>query len=262
MSSINNSNEKEQTNEKKNINRCKKNSTKEFRDDFSNFNMEIKDDIIEPFKDDLFGLNSFEKRMFRIFKDIFTPLESINEDSEEKPKEIKEIKEVESSKEIKEKEIKTETKKEEKEEEPKEEKNDSYFSRIYNCSYNNLNGKEESYTSEAIKQSNNGHNISEIKENYKNSNGICKSAYQRGLDDKTTRFIKEKNIKTGEQKQKKVIKGLEENEINDFNKAYHIYCKKCGFKNLLDLRVFDPFGISKKPLHDGKNNSFFNNLLF
>ena len=46
------------------------------------------------------------------------------------------------------------------------------------------------YTSQSIKQTNNGHNISETKEAYKNSDGICKSAYQRGLDDKATRFIK------------------------------------------------------------------------
>ena len=41
-------------------------------------------------------------------------------------------------------------------------------------------------------QINNEHNISETKELYKNSNGIQKTAYQRGLDGKTTRFIKEK----------------------------------------------------------------------
>ena len=274
------------------INNNKKYPKKGFRDDFFSFNMGIKDDIFDPFKDDLLGLKSFEDRIFRHFSDIFSPLESLNEkenknEAEEKPKEIKEV---EPPKEIEEKEkedeIKTDTKKEIKQKEQdintntntnnefdintdikgedlkdepnektKEENNDlSYISKEYTCSYKNLNGKEESYTSQAIKQSNNGHSISEIKENYKNSNGICKSAYQRGLDDKTTRFIKEKNIKTGEHNQKKVIKGLEENEINDFNKAYYIYCKKCGFNNCFDINVFDPFGIRK--------NHSSNNLLF
>ncbi len=275
MSSVNNNNKKEHIKDsKKNIYKCKKYPKKEFRDDFFSFNMGIKDDISDPFKDDLLGLKSFEDRIIKNFSDIFFPLESLNEkenknknESEEKPKEIKEV---EPPKEIEEKEkedeIKTDTKKEIKEREVEEEdintntntKNEnnglSYISKEYTCSYKNINGKEESYTSQAIKQSNNSHSISEIKENYKNSNGICKSAYQRGLDDKTTRFIKEKNIKTGEHNQKKVIKGLEENEINDFNKAYNIYCKKCGFSNCFDINVFDPFGI--------RRNHFSNNLLF
>ena len=181
---------------------------------------------------------------------------------EEKPKEVK-------VEEEKEEEINTDTKKEEEKpkeetkEEPKKENNGSYYSKVYTCSYNNLNGKEESYSSQTIQQSNNGHNIAETKENYKNSDGVCKSAYQRDLDDKTTRFIKEKNIKTGEHNQKKVVKGLEENEIDDFNKAYNDYCKKCGFKkNFHRLNTFDPFGITRKQLSDGNSNLFFHRLLF
>ena len=278
MSSINNNNKKEHIKDsKKNIYKCKKYPKKEFRDDFFSFNMGIKDDISDPFKDDLLGLKSFEDRIFKNFSDIFSPLESLNEkenknEAEEKPKETKEVespKEIEEKKKEDEININTDTKnefdintnikgedlKDESNEKAKEENNGlSYISKEYTCSYKNINGKEESYTSQAIKQSNNNHSISEIKENYKNSNGICKSAYQRGLDDKTTRFIKEKNIKTGEHNQKKVIKGLEENEINDFNKAYNIYCKKCGFNNCFDINVFDPFGIRK--------NHFSNNLLF
>jgi len=173
---------------------------------------------------------------------------------EEKPKEVK-------VEEEKEEEINTDTKKEE--EKPKEENNGTYYSKVYTCSYNNLNGKQESYSSQTIQQSNNGHNIAETKENYKNSDGVCKSAYQRDLDDKTTRFIKEKNMKTGEHNQKKVVKGLEENEINDFNKAYNDYCKKCGFKkNFHKINTFDPFGISRKQLSNGNSNLFFHRLLF
>ena len=198
---------------------------------------------------------------------------------EEKPKEVKE----EEPKEVKEEEINTNIKEEEpkeeeintniKEEEPKEEeintnikeeeykeKEESkemeieeekpkenknlYYSKIYTCSYNNINGKEESYTSQSIKQLNNEHDISETKENYKNSDGIYKSAYQRGLDGKITRFIKEKNNKTGKHNEKKIIKGLKENEINDFNKTYNEYCKKCGFKKL----NYNPFNFNNKQI--------------
>ena len=119
----------------------------------------------------------------------------------------------------------------------------------------------ENYTSQSIKQINNEHNISETKELYKNSNGIQKTAYQRGLDGKTTRFIKEKNIKTGKNNEKKVIKGIEENEIKDFNKEYNNYSKKFGFrKNIHDL--FEPFGFGTKQLNYRNEPMFLHRLLF
>ena len=269
MSSINNNNKKVQAKESK---KAYRNPRRGLRDDFFNFSMDIDDDIFNPFNDDFFGFNSLENRMFRNFSHIFTPFDYLDEKEEEKkeeekPEEVKEVKtKEEKPKEVKvEEEINTDTKKEEEKpkEEPKEENKGSYYAKVYTCSYNNLNGKEESYSSQTIKQSNNGHNIAETKENYKNSDGVCKSAYQRDLDDKTTRFIKEKNMKTGEHNQKKVVKGLEENEINDFNKAYNDYCKKCGFKkNFHKLNTFDPFGITRKQLSDGNSNLFFHRLLF
>jgi hypothetical protein len=143
-------------------------------------------------------------------------------------------------------------------EEPKEEEKKplnegTFYSKVYYTSYNNLNGKQnqEKYQSQSIKQINNGHNISETKESYKNSDGIEKTAYQRGLDDKTTRFIKEKNIKTGKKDQHKIIKGIEENEIKDFNKEYDEFSKKFGFRKYLhDFNTFEPF---KKQLNYNPN---------
>ena len=244
------------------------------KNDIFNLSMRIKDDI---FEDDFFKLNPFED--FMNLTNIFNPFELEQEEvkEEEKPKEVKEeekpkeVKEEEKPKEVKEeepKEVKEEEPKEVKEEEintnmkeeepkekekkemeieeeekPKENKN-IYYSKIYTCSYNNINGKEESYTSQSIKQLNNEHDISETKENYKNSDGIYKSAYQRWLDGKITRFIKEKNNKTGKHNDKKILKGLKENDINDFNKTYNEYCKKCGFKKL----NYNPFNINNKQI--------------
>ena len=221
------------------------------KNDIFNLSMRIKDDI---FEDDFFKLNPFED--FMNLTNIFNPFELEQEEvkEEEKPKEVKEE---EKPKEVEEEEINTNMKEEEpkekeepkkemeieEEEKPKENKN-IYYSKIYTCSYNNINGKEESYTSQSIKQLNNEHDISETKENYKNSDGIYKSAYQRGLDGKITRFIKEKNNKTGKHNEKKIIKGLKENEINDFNKTYNEYCKKCGFKKL----NYNPFGFNNKQI--------------
>ena len=298
MSSINNCNKKE---ENKNINEDhKKNQRSAFRDNF--FNLDIKDDIYDPFKDDFFGFDSYENTMFRNFRNIFNIFDEKKEtekpkEVEEVPKEIKSEDKMEEEKEeeeintntkeeeintntkeeeintntkeeeintnTKEEEINTNTKEEEKMEEeekikPKEE--NIILSKIYKCSYNNINGKEEKYTSESINQKNKEHNISEIKETYKNSNGIYKSSYQRGLDDKITRYIKEKNMKTGKKNQKKIIKGIEENEINDFNKTYNDYSKQCGFKKY--LKNFDLFGFNRKQLSNESNNLFFHKLLF
>ena len=284
MSSINNSNKKE---ENKNINEDhKKNQRSAFRDNF--FNLDIKDDIYDPFKDDFFGFDLFENKIFRNFRNIFKIFDEKKEtekpkEVEEEPKEIKSEEKMEEEKEEeeintntkKEEEINTNTKKEEeintntKEEEKMEEEEEEeikpkeeniILSKIYKCSYNNINGKEEKYISESINQKNKEHNISEIKETYKNSNGIYKSSYQRGLDDKITRYIKEKNMKTGKKNQKKIIKGIEENEINDFNKTYNDYSKQCGFKKY--FKNFDPFGFNRKQLSNESNNLFFHKLLF
>ena len=285
MSSINNCNKKE---ENKNINEDhKKNQRSAFRDNF--FNLDIKDDIYDPFKDDFFGFDSYENTILRNFRNIFNIFDEKKEtekpkEVEEEPKEIKSEEKMEEEKEEeeintntkkeeeintntkKEEEINTNTKKEEeintntKEEEIKPKEENIILSKIYKCSYNNINGKEEKYTSESINQKNKEHNISEIKETYKNSNGIYKSSYQRGLDDKITRYIKEKNMKTGKKNQKKIIKGIEENEINDFNKTYNDYCKQCGFKRY--FKNFDPFGFNSKQLSNESNNLFFHKLLF
>ena len=193
--------------------------------------------------------------------------EEINTNMEEEPKE-EEIN-TDIKQEPKEEEINTNIDKEinEKEEkEPEKKLNDgTFYSKVYYTSYNNLNGKpnKECYQSQSIKQINNGHNISETKEAYKNSDGVEKSAYQRGLDDKTARFIKEKNIKTGKKDQHKVIKGIEENEIKNFNKEYDEFSKKCGFRKIFhNLDNFEPFGFNRKQLNYGNSNLFLPSLFF
>ena len=193
--------------------------------------------------------------------------EEINTNMEEEPKE-EEIN-TDIKQDPKEEEINTnidKEKNEKEEKEPEKKLNDgTFYSKVYYSSYNNLNGKpnKECYQSQSIKQINNGHNISEIKEAYKNSDGVEKSAYQRGLDDKTARFIKEKNIKTGKKDQHKVIKGIEENEIKDFNKEYDEFSKKCGFRKIFhNLDNFEPFGFNRKQLNYGNPNLFLPSLLF
>jgi len=176
--------------------------------------MDIKDDFIDPF-------TNIEQKMFKDFKNL-SDLEFLSEEIQH-PKE------------------------EQPNREPKENKeNGTYISRVYCSSYNNVDGQphQECYQAQSIKQMNEGHNISEAREAYKNSDGVMKSAYQRGLDEKGARFIKEKNTKTGKQGQHKVLKGIKENEIDGFNKEYNAYSKKCGFKK--NYKALNEFGPSMK----------------
>ena len=281
MNSKNNNNKKTQTKtNKKYINPFSMDIKDDFYDPFNH--------------DDIFGTDFFENRMFRTFRNIFTdfglPLEEPKEEEkkeekkEEKPEEVKpveeeKVEEINTDSKPKEEEINTESKpmeeekeeeintdkkeepkeepkEETKKEEPKENNGTQYYSKVYYSSYNNLNGEpnEESYQSQSIKQTKDGHDISETKEVYKNSNGVQKTAYQRGLDGKTTRFIKEKNTKTGKHNQRKLIRGLEEEGLKDFNKEYDDYSKKMGFrKNFHNLDMFYPFGYNKKALSDGNH---------
>ena len=173
--------------------------------------MDIKDDFIDPF-------NNFEQKMFKDFKNSFKDLELLSEENQHPRSEPKEQKEINNN-------------------------NGTYISRVYCSSYNNIDGQphQQCYQAQSIKQMDQGHNISEAREAYKNSDGVMKSAYQRGLDEKGARFIKEKNTKTGKHTEHKVLKGIKENEIDGFNKEYNAYSNKCGFKkNYKALRGFGP----------------------
>ena len=120
----------------------------------------------------------------------------------------------------------------EEEEKPKENKN-IYYSKIYTCSYNNINGKEESYTSQSIKQLNNEHDISEIKENYKNSDGIYKSAYQKGKN--VENKVKQKNIMEEYKKEQKDRmrnkKEMAKKQYEEENKMLKAYGSEVSLRN-------------------------------
>jgi len=93
--------------------------------------------------------------------------------------------------------------------------------------------KEESYQSQAIKHfGEDGHNISERQEAYKNSmTGVQKAAHQRLLDDRGTKLIKERNINTGEQSEHNIYKGIQESDLSGFNKEYNDYREKVHFQD-------------------------------
>ena len=192
------------------------------------FHMDINDDFIDP-TDNMFG--GMEEKMIRNFNNVFNDLLPGEEENPRNEKEKQQQKENKLN-------------------------NGTFISQVYCSSYNNLNGKphQECYQSQSIKQMNDGHNISEARENYKNSDGVMKTAYQRGLDKKAAKFIKEKNTKTGVHNQHKILRGMKENEIDNFNKEYNNYSKKCGFKN--NYKALNGFGVQQKnkQLADGKTH--------
>ena len=136
--------------------------------------------------------------------------------------------------------LNTNSKKEWTKEGPKKEENKkssnegTYYSKVYYRIYKNIDGEphEEIYTSQSIKKANDRYHISKTKEVYKKSDEVQKIAYQRGLDGKTTRFIKEKNAKTGKQNQKKVIKGIEEDGIKISIKNMMITAKNVDLERI------------------------------
>ena len=170
--------------------------------------MDIKDEFIDPF-------DKIEQKMFRDFK--LPAMELLSEENQHPRSEPEEQVQRQNG-------------------------NGTYISHVYCSSYSNVNGQphQECYQAQSIKQMNEGHNISEAREAYKNSDGVMKSAYQRGLDEKGARFIKEKNNKTGKHSQHKVLKGIKENEIDGFNKEYNAYSQKCGFKK--NYKALNGFG--------------------
>ena len=110
----------------------------------------------------------------------------------------------------------------------------TFISKVHCSKYVNTNGKphHECYESQSIKQTDKeGHDISEKNELYKNSNGIQKASHQCMLDNKGKKIIKQKNLNNGECNEKKLFKGLSENDLEKFDNEYNQYKEKVGFKN-------------------------------
>ena len=209
--------------------RNNKRSQKENKEEKSLFNMDIKDDFYEPFNEtnDDFGLN----HMFNTFDNLFN-FRRLPQKKEQQNNE--------------------ENKKENNKENNNNNNNGTYISQTYCCSYNNINGKEnnECYQSMCHKEIKDGHDISETKELYKNSNGVNKTAYQRNLDNKKARFIKEKNTTNGKENQKRIVKGMADDDLKNFNKEFNQCAKTLGFnKGLHSL------------LGNKRENKYMNRLL-
>ena len=110
-----------------------------------------------------------------------------------------------------------------------------FYSKSYVSHTNyNENGEPEkiTYQTHSINQyDEKGHNIREKHEAYKNTKeGIEKLSNVKMLDGKGLKIIKEKNTKTGEKKEHNVFKGIEEKDMEKFNKDYEEYSEKNKFE--------------------------------
>jgi hypothetical protein len=110
-----------------------------------------------------------------------------------------------------------------------------FYSKSYVSHTNyNENGEPEkiTYQTNSINQyDEKGHNIREKHEAYKNTkDGIEKLSNVKMLNGKGLKIIKEINNKTGEKKEHNVFKGIEEKDMEKFNKDYEEYSEKNKFK--------------------------------
>ena len=93
---------------------------------------------------------------------------------------------------------------------------------------------KESYQSRAIRQvGDDGHRISEKQEAYKNSNGIQKATHQRILDDRGVKLIKQRNKNTSEQEEHNIFRGMNEIDLDNFNREYNDYSRKLDLKGII-----------------------------
>ena len=130
----------------------------------------------------------------------------------------------------------------------------SYCSKV---DYRDGQPHQECYQSQSINQiGQDGHKISEKQEAYKNSRtGVQKAAHQRVLDDKGMKQIRQRNIITGAQEEHNIFKGIQEQELDNFNRNYNDYRNKIGFqKNYKYLNALNPYKRGKSQNFIGNGN--------
>jgi len=91
---------------------------------------------------------------------------------------------------------------------------------------------QEVYQSESIRQTDKqGKKIQETQRAYQNSStGVQKAAHERVLNDKGHKFVKEKNANTGDEMEHNIFKGINEEELPQFNNEYYDYRQKSNFE--------------------------------
>ena len=110
----------------------------------------------------------------------------------------------------------------------------SYVTRM---DYSDGTPHQETYKSQSIRHTGqDGKKISEKQETYKNSRtGVERAGFQRMLNDKGQKCIKERNTKTGQQDAHVLYKGMQEEDLNNFNQEYGQYRQQVNFQKNYDM---------------------------
>ena len=64
---------------------------------------------------------------------------------------------------------------------------------------------------------------------------IVKNSHQRLLDNRGAKLIKQRNKNTGEQEEHNIFRGMNEEDLDNFNKEYNDYRQKVGFEKNYQL---------------------------
>lgn len=136
----------------------------------------------------------------------------------------------------------------------------SYVSRV---NYKDGKPEKEVYQSQAINHyGQDGHKIHERQEAYKNEGaGIEKAAKQRMFDDRGHKYIKERNRITGEQNEHNLFKGMDENQLGEFESKFNDYKKQVNFdSNYQLLNKLNSNNVARGMIDTGQNNNYnYNN---
>ena len=120
---------------------------------------------------------------------------------------------------------------------------------------------QETYKSQSIRHTGqDGKKIQEKQEAYKNSKtGVERAGFQRTLDDRGQKCIKERNTITGQQDSHVLYKGMQESDLDNFNQEYGQYRQQVNFQKNYDYLA--SMNDRMKRLGDGRNtnNNYGNN---
>lgn len=91
---------------------------------------------------------------------------------------------------------------------------------------------QEVYQSQSIRQTDNtGKKIQETQRAYQNSStGVQKAAHERLLNDRGHKYVKERNANTGDEMEHNIYKGINEEDLSQFNNEYNDYRQKSNFE--------------------------------
>ncbi len=124
----------------------------------------------------------------------------------------------------------------------------------------------ETYQTQSIRQTDkDGKKIQEKQQAYQNSlTGIQKAAHERKLNEKSHKVVKARNRNTGDDYQHNVFKGMNDDELDNFNNEYNDYRQKVNFDN--NYRILNNYGSrrtlpesNRNPLRLGSNTNNSNN---